>query len=96
MATLQSACMILLLAAVVQCKDNLRVAYEWKEMDFKYENAEARWTAIENHEFRPDNVIPFGLEKYRSRMYVALPRWKNGVPASLAYFDTSGECFSSI
>uniref|UniRef100_W8B668 Protein yellow n=1 Tax=Ceratitis capitata TaxID=7213 RepID=W8B668_CERCA len=95
MATLQSACMILLLAAVVQCKDNLRVAYEWKEMDFKYENAEARWTAIENHEFRPDNVIPFGLEKYRSRMYVALPRWKNGVPASLAYFDTSDQSTKS-
>ncbi|XP_017461593.1 PREDICTED: protein yellow [Rhagoletis zephyria] len=85
--TLRTVCAILLFTTLALCKDNLRVAYEWKEMDYKYENAEARWTAIENHEFRPDNVIPFGLEVYRSRMYVALPRWRDGVPASLAYFD---------
>lgn len=86
-----SFCLILLFVVLARSKDNLRVAFEWKEIDFKYENAEARWTAIENHEFRPDNVIPFGLEVYRSRMYVALPRWRNGVPSSLAYFDINGE-----
>ncbi|XP_036329160.1 protein yellow-like [Rhagoletis pomonella] len=84
---LLTVCAILLFTTLALCKDNLRVAYEWKEMDYKYENAEARWMAIENHELRPDNVIPFGLEVYRSRMYVALPRWRDGVPASLAYFD---------
>ncbi|XP_037960732.1 protein yellow [Teleopsis dalmanni] len=67
--------------------DNLRVAYEWKEVDFKYTNADARWTAIENREFKPNNVVPFGLEVYRNRLFVTLPRWKDGVPASLAYID---------
>lgn len=92
---LLSICAILLCATLAQSKDNLRVAYEWKEMDYKYENAEARWTAIENHEFRPDNVIPFGLEVYRSRMYIALPRWRDGVPASLAYFDLNDKSTKS-
>lgn len=90
-----SFCLILLFVVLARSKDNLRVAFEWKEIDFKYENAEARWTAIENHEFRPDNVIPFGLEVYRSRMYVALPRWRNGVPSSLAYFDINDKSTKS-
>ncbi|XP_067622900.1 protein yellow [Eurosta solidaginis] len=86
---------ILVFATSVHCKDNLHVVYEWKEMDFKYDNAEARWNAIENHDFRPDNVIPFGLEVYRSRMYIALPRWRDGVPASLAYFDLNDKTTKS-
>uniref|UniRef100_A0A1A9X0Q6 Bee-milk protein n=1 Tax=Glossina brevipalpis TaxID=37001 RepID=A0A1A9X0Q6_9MUSC len=80
--------MIELLSSVpIQANDNLRVAYEWKEIDFKYANAEQRWMAIENFEFKPNNVIPFGIEVYRTRLFVTLPRWRSGVPASLAYLD---------
>ncbi|XP_023295426.2 protein yellow [Lucilia cuprina] len=71
----------------VHSNDNLRVAYEWKEIDFKYASAEERWSAIESFEFKPENVIPFGIEVYQSRLFVTLPRWRDGVPASLAYLD---------
>uniref|UniRef100_A0A1I8Q229 Protein yellow n=1 Tax=Stomoxys calcitrans TaxID=35570 RepID=A0A1I8Q229_STOCA len=71
----------------IEANDNLRVTYEWKEIDFKYANAEARWMAIEKFEFKPENVIPFGIEVYKSRLFVTLPRWREGVPASLAYID---------
>uniref|UniRef100_A0A1B0FMQ5 Protein yellow n=1 Tax=Glossina morsitans morsitans TaxID=37546 RepID=A0A1B0FMQ5_GLOMM len=80
--------LLLLLSSVpIQANDNLRVAYEWKEIDFKYASAEKRWMAIENFEFKPSNVIPFGIEVYRTRLFVTLPRWRSGVPASLAYLD---------
>lgn len=75
----------------VHSNDNLRVAYEWKEIDFKYANAEERWSAIERYEFKPNNVIPFGIEVYQSRLFVTLPRWRDGVPASLAYLDLNGK-----
>ncbi|ALC39395.1 yellow-b [Drosophila busckii] len=68
-------------------KDNLRVAYEWREMDFKYESDDARWTAIESGAFKPANVIPFGIELHRQRLFVTLPRWRHGVPATLGYLD---------
>ncbi|XP_058980702.1 protein yellow [Musca domestica] len=74
-------------ATTIEANDNLRVAYEWKEMDFKYANSELRWQAIENFEFKPENVIPFGIEIYKTRLFVTLPRWREGVPASLAYLD---------
>ena len=80
-----------LLIGHVQSNDNLRVAYEWKEIDFKYANADRRWSAIERFEFKPENVIPFGIEVYQSRLFVSLPRWRDGVPASLAYLDLNGK-----
>ncbi len=69
---------------MVQCNDNLRVAYQWKQIDWKYPSDETRAEAIANKSFVPENVIPVGLEVYQSRLFITLPRWKTGVPASLA------------
>ncbi|KAL9924555.1 protein yellow [Glossina fuscipes] len=88
--------LLLLLSSVpIQANDNLRVAYEWKAIDFKYASAEKRWMAIENFEFKPSNVIPFGIEVYRTRLFVTLPRWRSGVPASLAYLDLNANSTKS-
>lgn len=85
-----------LLIGHVHSNDNLRVAYEWKEIDFKYASPEERWSAIENFDFKPENVIPFGIEVYQSRLFVTLPRWREGVPASLAYLDLNGKFKAAI
>lgn len=82
---------LLLWVGVVAGKDNLRVAYEWREMDFKYATQEQRWNEIERGNFKPAQVIPFGLEVAGHRLFVTLPRWRDGVPATLAYLDLNGE-----
>lgn len=81
--------------ASLQANDNLRVVYEWKEIDFKFKSAEERQMAIENRTFIQEHVIPVGLEVYKDRLFVTFPRWKNGVPASLAYINLLGKfsCF---
>ncbi|KAM8717110.1 hypothetical protein ACLKA7_003908 [Drosophila subpalustris] len=81
------AAALMLSVGLVAGKDNLRVAYEWREMDFKYDSPDQRWSAIESGAFKPANAIPFGLEIYRHRLFITLPRWRDGVPASLAYLD---------
>lgn len=73
-----------------QANDNLRVAYQWKQMDFNYPSAAARANAIATGAFVPENVIPVGLEVYKTRLFMTLPRWKSGVPASLVYIDMAG------
>lgn len=80
----------------VECNDNLRVAYEWKQIDFNYPSEEQRQQAIDSKEFIAANVIPLGLEVYRSRLFVTLPRWKGGVPASLAYLDLNGKYRANV
>ncbi|KAH8377841.1 hypothetical protein KR093_007404 [Drosophila rubida] len=81
------AAALVLCVGLVAGKDRLRVVYGWNEMNFKYDNEELRWQAIEKGDFKPANVVPFGLDVYRNRLFITLPRWREGVPASLAYFD---------
>lgn len=75
----------------VIANDNLRVAYQWKQIDFEFPDIDARQAAITNLSFISENVIPVGLEVYKHRLFITLPRWKKGVPASLAYIDLNGE-----
>lgn len=75
----------------VSCNDNLRVAFEWKQMNFEFRNDEDRRDAIENGTFIPSNVIPMGIEVYKDRLFITLPRWKPGVPATLTYIDLNGK-----
>lgn len=74
----------------------LHVAYEWKQMDFAYRTDSDRQAAIESGAFVPANVIPVGLERHSDRLFVTLPRWKSGVPASLAYIDLNGLYFDIL
>lgn len=83
--------LLLLWAIAALGNDNLRVAYEWREMDFKYDTEDLRWSAIERGEFKPANVIPFGLEVSGHRLFITTPRWRTGVPATLSYLDLNGK-----
>lgn len=84
-----------LLLATFTVADHLKVEYQWKQMDFEYPSNEERQAAIANGNFIPENVVPVGLEVYKNRLFVTLPRWKKGVPASLAYIDLTGNFSSS-
>lgn len=79
------------IACVAKANDNLRVAYQWKQIDFEYQNVDERQLAIANGTFIQENVIPVGIEVYQNRLFITLPRIKNGVPASLAYIDLTGK-----
>lgn len=80
-----------LLVPYVTCNDNLQIAYQWKQVDFEFRNDQDRHEAMENGTFIPANIIPMGLEVYQNRLFMTMPRWKNGVPATLAYIDLNGE-----
>lgn len=76
--------------------DNLEVAFEWKKLDFAYPSEAMREEAIKNKDFIPENNIPVGLEVSGDRVFVTVPRWKPGVPASLAYFTLNGIAYFRI
>lgn len=80
----------------VVCNDNLKVAYQWKQVDYEFTDATVKKQAIESKEFIPENVIPVGLEVYKNRLFITLPRWKAGVPATLTYIDLNGKIFHSL
>lgn len=74
----------------VLCMDNLRVAFQWKQLDYHFPSDAARREAVGSREFIPENNLPLGLEVYGDRVFVTVPRWKSGVPASLTYIKLTG------
>ncbi|XP_050671340.1 protein yellow-like isoform X3 [Leptidea sinapis] len=58
--------------------------YKWKQIDFEFPSEAARYQALANRDYVPENVLPLGLEIWGSRIWVTLPSWRRGVPATLA------------
>lgn len=81
---------LFVLAVNAYAMDNLRVAFQWKQLDFDFPSDEAREEAVRNKEFIQENNLPLGLEVYGDRLFITVPRWKAGVPASLTYINLSG------
>lgn len=71
--------------------NNLQIKYEWKAINFMYPNDSMRSAAISSEAFIPANVIPTALDVHENRLFLALPRLKRGVPASLAYINMEGK-----
>lgn len=80
------------MVTLVASNDNLRVAYQWNQIDYEFPGGnDDRAEAIRSGAYVPQNVIPVGLEVYKKRLFLTLPRWKPGIPASLAYININGE-----
>jgi hypothetical protein len=78
-------CSIIVLSLRIVTGGVLDVIFEWKELDFAYPNSRARQQAVESQSFIPSNNVPVGLEVWKNKLFITVPRWKRGVPASLAY-----------
>lgn len=73
-----------------QFRNPFDIIYEWRQLDFDYPTFLDRQRAILNGEFIPINNVPLGIDRWKNRIFVTMPRWKNGVPASLASLPLSG------
>lgn len=71
--------------ANVPARNPFHIQFQWRIIDFEYPTRAARAAAIAGGSFVPENNLPLGVDRYGDRVFVTLPRWKNGVPASLAY-----------
>lgn len=58
--------------------------YYWKQLDYDFPSKYERRRAIDLQEFIPENNLPLGLELYGDRLFVTMPKWKAGIPVTLA------------
>lgn len=52
--------------------------FSWKKMDFAYPDERSRQLAIASGEYVPENSLPVGIEIWRNRLFVTIPRWRDG------------------
>lgn len=66
-------------------RNPFEIIYQWQILDFQYPTSAHRARAIASGDFVPENNLPLGVDASGDRLFVTMPRWKNGVPASLAW-----------
>lgn len=58
--------------------------YAWSSVDFEFDSIEARDHAIFEGDYIAENNLPLGLDVWRDKVFVTLPKWKTGIPVTLA------------
>nr|XP_018902711.1 PREDICTED: protein yellow [Bemisia tabaci] len=86
--------LLLVVAAIESSSYQLKEAYSWKVVDFQYPNDTVRQGALKSGSFVQENSLPLGVEVWKNKLFITLPRWKPGIPATLTYInldDASGD-----
>lgn len=85
--------LVIALTAVVSCRaagPQPQLRFAWKEVDYIWDSPTQKDTAIKDKIFVPANNLPLGLARWKNKVFVTVPRWKNGVASSLNYVDIDG------
>ncbi|XP_067005600.2 dopaminechrome tautomerase [Anabrus simplex] len=65
-------------------QSRLKELYSWRQIDFVFPSDSTRQAALTSGAYIPENNLPLGLEIWGDRIFVSLPKWKPGIPATLA------------
>lgn len=71
------------LAVVVLCQVQFQAIFEWESIDFHWQSDEERKHALLRREYIPANNFLTTVKFWKDKMYLTLPRWKDGVPVTL-------------
>ncbi|XP_032683235.1 major royal jelly protein 1-like [Odontomachus brunneus] len=77
--------LLALLAAVAMCShEPFEVIFEWKTIDFQWPSDDERQYAHTHGDYIAVNNFFTTVKFWKDKMYLAIPRWRDGVPVTLA------------
>ncbi|KAK1127848.1 hypothetical protein K0M31_003339 [Melipona bicolor] len=79
--------------ALANCHE-VKTVYSWNNVEYNFPVTVDPDTLMSNGEYIPDNNLPLGMEVWEDKIFITVPRWKNGVASNLNYIsknDTSVE-----
>ncbi|EFN80989.1 protein yellow isoform X2 [Harpegnathos saltator] len=62
----------------------MELVYAWSTIDFEFNNIDERDDAIFKGEYIAENNLPLGLDVWKDKVFITLPKWKAGIPATLS------------
>lgn len=68
----------LILNGGVKATYKLQERYSWKQLDFAFPNQRLKERALANGDYLPQNALPVGVEHWGNRLFVTIPRWRDG------------------
>lgn len=67
-----------------------QLKFAWKTVDFTWASPVEKENAIKENRYVPENNLPIGMARWKNKVFVTIPKWKNGVVSSLNYVDING------
>ena len=86
---------IILAINLVQAHQNYSIIYEWKTIELKWPNQEFWGKSLADGSYIPENNAIAGIKMWKDQLYLTLPRWKNGVPATLVTTSKNSDQINS-
>ncbi|KAJ9588884.1 hypothetical protein L9F63_017824 [Diploptera punctata] len=74
-------------AASAKSASKLVEKFAWNVLDYAYPDQATKQHALNTGEFIPQNGIPVGIEVWRDKLFVTVPRWRKGIPSTLNYVN---------
>ncbi|XP_036142820.1 major royal jelly protein 3 [Monomorium pharaonis] len=71
------------LVTTVLCHEPFQVIFEWKSIDFHWQSEDQQKSAILLGEYIEAHNFITTVKFWKDKMYLTLPRWKDGVPVTL-------------
>lgn len=66
------------LLASTSALSKLTELYKWSSLDYTFASDAHKSYALERGEFVPENNLPVGIEVWKNKLFVTVPRWSNG------------------
>ncbi|XP_026747337.1 protein yellow-like [Trichoplusia ni] len=79
---------LLVLLAVVSTATaavKLQEMFSWNVVDWNYPDLYSRQQALQSGALIQENALPVGIERWKNKLFVSVPRWEAGIPATLNY-----------
>lgn len=56
----------------------LEERYSWNQMDFVFPTRAMKDIALASGTYIPQNALPVGIEHWGNKLFVSVPRWRDG------------------
>lgn len=57
----------------------LQEHFQWNAIDYEFPSEAMRIHALQTGRFKPENNLPVGIEIWRDKMFITVPRWREGI-----------------
>ncbi|XP_058455600.1 protein yellow [Malaya genurostris] len=84
-----SCLQILILTVLTVSAVKLQQKFKWREVEFDWPSLEVKQESIKSEKYVPSNNLPLGLDRWKDKLFITVPRWKSGVAASLNFVNIS-------
>ncbi|XP_031622828.1 protein yellow-like [Contarinia nasturtii] len=85
-------CFKILLFAVcihISLATKLKERFSWKEVSYAWTSDQQKTEAITDGRYKSENNLILGLDVWKDKLFITVPRWKSGVASSLNYVNLS-------